>query len=58
MKYLLTLAIAATLFSCKQKVEETKAPESTATADTLAVPTLTQKVGNRYHSQNAGICGF
>lgn len=43
MKYLLTLAIAATLFSCKQKVEETKAPESTVTADTLAVPTLTQR---------------
>lgn len=43
MKYLLTLAIAATLFSCKQKVEETKAPEATPAVDTLAIPTLTQR---------------
>ena len=33
----------ATLFSCKQKVEETKAPEATPAVDTLAIPTLTQR---------------
>ena len=43
MKYLLTLAITATLFSCKQKVEETAAPEAAPVSDTLAVPTLTQR---------------
>lgn len=43
MKYLLTLAIAATLFSCKQKVEETKATEAAPATDTLAIPTLTQR---------------
>jgi hypothetical protein len=43
MKYLLTLAIAATFFSCKQKVEETAAPAAATVSDTLAVPSLTQR---------------
>ncbi len=43
MKYLLTLAIAATLFSCKQKAEETAAPAAAPVSDTTAVPTLTQR---------------
>ena len=43
MKYLLTLAIAATLFSCKQKAEETAAPAAAPVSDTSAVPTLTQR---------------
>lgn len=43
MKYLLTMAIAAFLFSCKQKVEETQATEPAPAADTMAMPTLTQR---------------